>query len=98
MPSLVTGFCLCPDPQLAVCCFCGTKKSSYSRKDGAWPEVSRTDMQRGRTASGVDVQLHPLFRIEAAQAVEVRQCQKKKGAQVRGCKDPQVAASVQPSA
>jgi hypothetical protein len=43
----------------------GTKKSSYSGKDGAWPEVSREDMQH--------VQLHPLFWTEAAQALELRQ-------------------------
>jgi hypothetical protein len=67
---------MCPDPQLAVCCFCGTKKSTYHRKK---PEVSREDMQHGTAASGAVVQLHPLLWTETAQAVELRQCHKKKG-------------------
>ncbi len=36
---------LCPDPQLAVCCFCGTEKTRYHRKKDAWRAVVRKDVQ-----------------------------------------------------
>ncbi len=69
---------LCPEPQLAVCCFCGSDRSTYSRKDGAWRAVVRNDVQHGTAASGAVVQLHPLFCAAAAavQAVKLYQCHK----------------------
>ncbi len=69
---------LCPDPQLAACCFCGTTTTTFSRKDGAWRAVVRNDVQHGRAANGAVVQLHPLFcaASEAVQVVKLHQCHK----------------------
>ncbi len=71
---------LCPDPQLAVCCFCGTTTTTSSSEYGAWRAVVRNDVQHGR-ASGAVVQLHPLLcaAAGAVQAVKLYQRHKKKG-------------------
>jgi hypothetical protein len=58
---------MCPDPQLAVCCFCGTTTTTtYSLKDGSWRAVVSTH----RRAAAAVIQLRQQIMANARNDVQ----------------------------